>query len=441
MRGKRRPPTRQARQKAARDSMDDTSLFGSNLIDGSTSYERVPARKSGHTSLFSDSGDLFSSSSYQKPFKRNEKPNITQSRGSKFDPLFIHNSMVSDTSTFEDSVNSVDGTKQNKDNESSSSKSRHEKVTKDVFNASLKDELFDASLKNASLSKSKNLGNQVTSAISVNQKPNNDIFSGLLNDNEEDVPLGNNNSETVSTKSIPGKSNFPRNWKSNSTRSDSLFGSQRHEDLFSNSESDVNKNALAKKNLFSQLPENKGSQKSKSSQFLQEDENVGFDPLFSGFNQTAKQDGELFVEGRKILDKSAKDNNSENTTRISITNDKMEGNVPFQSDDKEDKSSVSTSSAFAKKDDDDYEDNLFKSKKGPLSSPPPLLDFDHEISVSGDFNEKPKNSRTVKDDLFSDSYNADIFTSKSKETIDEEKVKEHISANDDGEKIAKVSDN
>ncbi|XP_046852963.1 WASH complex subunit 2-like isoform X2 [Xenia sp. Carnegie-2017] len=437
LRGKRRPPTRQARQKAARDSMDDTLLFGSNLIDGSTSYERVPARKSGHTSHFSDSGDHFSSSSYQKPFKRNEKPNITQSRGPKFDPLFIHNSMVSDTSTFEDSVNSVDGMKQNKDNESSSSKSRDEKVTKDVFNASLKDELFDASLKNDSLSKSKNLGNQVTSAISVNQKPNNDIFSGLLNDNEEDVPLGNNNSETVSTKSIPGKSNFPRNWKSNSTRSDSLFGSQRHEDLFSNSESDVNKNALAKKNLFSQLPENKGSQKSKSSQFLQEDENVGFDPLFSGFNQTVKQDGELFVEGRKILDKSAKDNNSENTTRISITNDKMEGNVPFQSDDKEDKSSVSTSSAFAKKDDDDDEDDLFKSNKGPLSSPPPLLDFDHEISVSGDFNEKPKKSRTVKDDLFSDSYNADIFTSKSKEKIDEEKVKEHISANDDGEKIAK----
>jgi hypothetical protein len=236
--------------------MDDTDLFGSDLSTTSASHERLAGTKGGRTSLFSDSDDLFSSSSYKAPVRNNVKPNPTQSNTSKFDPLFIHNSMTS-----EDSVDGIpnDGADSKKDNVSN--RKTQEKITDPLFDNSLKDDLFSTSTESdSSILPKSNITKDHKSKQNSTQKSKtlfdekDDLF-GLSTESEssvsrktevvpQSVPKAEKETKPVDDKKADVDDLFNQSTESDDSKKakrnqkseiDSLFDTKTDDDLFSKS--------------------------------------------------------------------------------------------------------------------------------------------------------------------------------------------------------------
>ncbi|CAB4019785.1 Hypothetical predicted protein, partial [Paramuricea clavata] len=269
VRGKRRPPTRQARQKAAKESMDDTSLFGSDLVTPPASHERLTGTKGGHTSLFSDSEDLFSSSSYKAPAKHNLESHTTQSRTSKFDPLFIHNSMSSDLPSFEDSIDGIPSDDIESKKDSLSTKAQgNENKTDSLFSNRQKDDLFSTSTESDSsfLPKSNIVqhGSAQKSKSLFDEKPKDDLFS-LSTESEssiapkrkvvpQNVPKpGKTTDKKANVDDLfnqSSESNISQMAKPNKkSEIDSIFDTKPKDDLFSPSESDISQKTKPKEDV------------------------------------------------------------------------------------------------------------------------------------------------------------------------------------------------
>ena len=491
--GKRRPPTRQARRKAAKDSMDDTSLFGSNLAVPTASNERLTGATAGKPSLFSDSSDLFSSSSYKSTTKDKQKSHATQSQTSKFDPLFIHNSMSSDLPSFEDSIDGIssDNAKTKKDNisknktdtlfkdplkddlfststESDSSflpkssvdsrvstEQESEQKSKSVLDKKQKNDLFGLSTESESsfLQKSDVVPQMVptpgsTKKFSVEKETKDDLFTQSTDSNKSEKTRPKEKSDIDSLfenkrnddddlfgrsdSNIPSKvkpkedvsAKAPKNLET-----DPLFDSKPNDEVFSAStdsmiskkeKSNVAKQStspdpLRNDDLFSKSSKSDTSQKPmlKDNILTQEDEKSKSDPLLN-----SKPKDDLFDQsiGSNISEPVKPDLSaakSPNAEIDPIFNSKPKDNLFSQSVESNKSSSQKAKIKEEDDDDDDDEDDLFKPSSGPLFSPPPL-DFDSEVSFSGDFTTQKKSKAA--DDIFND--DDDIFAPKSSKKKD-----------------------
>ena len=350
VRGKRRPPTRQARQKAAKESIDDTSLFGSDLTGSSASYEPLIGDKGGQTSLFSDSGDLFSSSSFKAPAKK-QVPHAKQSHSSKFDPLFIHSMSASALPSFEDSIDgplTQPPEAENRKGSSTNTKTQTEKTIKDpLVDNPLKDDLFNTSTEseNSFFPKQK-----VDNRASNNEQEAKQMSKSLFDEESKDdlFSLSNESESSILPKTKVVQENLPG---PKITNTESLVDKKSPDDLFRQS---TENNIISQK---AKPPEEISWTKTQESKT---------DSLF----ESKQQDDDIFgdsVESKKSSSKKTK----------------------------------------VIEDDDDDEDELFKPSR-PLFSPPPL-DFDGEITASGDFAAETK-SKPV-DDIFNDD-DDDIFAPK-----------------------------
>ena len=483
--GKRRPPTRQARRKAAEDSMDDTSLFGSNLAVPTASNERLTVATAGKPSLFSDSSDLFSSSSYKSTTKAKQKSHTTQSQTSKFDPLFIHNSMSSDLPSFEDSIDgfSSDNAKTKKDNISKNK-------TDTLFNDPLKDDLFSTSTESdSSFLPRSSIDSRVSTeqeseqkSRSVLDKKQKDDLFGLSTESESSfLQKSDVVPQMVPTPGSTKKSSVEKETKddlftqstdsnkSEKTRRkeksdiDSLFKNKRNDDddLFGRSNSNIPSKVKPKEDVSAKTPQNletdplfdskpsdevfSGSTDSMISKKEKSDvakQSTSADPLDDLLSKSSKSDtsqkptlkdniltqedeksksdsllnskpkGDLFDQsiGSNISEPVKPDLSAAKSPHAEIDpifNSKPKDNLFSQSVESNKSSSQKAKIKEEDDDDDEDEDDLFKPNSGPLFSPPPL-DFDSEVSVSGDFTTQRKSKAA--DDIFND--DDDIFAPK-----------------------------
>lgn len=392
--------------------MDDTSLFGSDLAGPPTTG--VTGTRGGQTSLFSDSDDLFSSSSYHAPQKYNQKPHTTQSRTPKFDPLFIHNATASALPSFEDSVDGISSddtvTESQKDivTNTESDKSK----TDPLFQSPLKDDLFNMSTESdiSFLPKSNVVENHVSNEQITTQKSESS-FDGKSKDDLFSLSTESESSILQKTRNVPKPSQ-------RTTKTDSLFDKKSNDDLFSQStESDI-------------------SQKAKPSEDVPAMKNEKSKPDLL-FDRTQKDD--IFsqsVESDKAVSQKAK------PTEEPRTNEQPKSDSLVATKAKDDlfSQSVKDNKATSYKvpvieDDDDDEDDLFKTNSRPLFSPPPL-DFESEVSASGDFTNftTKGNSKPMNDGIFDD--DDDIFSPKSskKKSSDTKAEKEKTKVDKKGDK-------
>ena len=321
--------------------MDDTSLFGSNLAPPTASNERLAGTTGGQPSLFSDSSDLFSSSSYKSSTKDKLKSHTTQSQASKFDPLFIHNSMSSDLPSFEDSVDGIssDSAKDKKGNVSNLQGNKNKADA--LFNDPLKDDLFSTSTESdSSFLPNSNIGNHVSneqesaqkSKSVVDKKQKDDLFS-LLTESEssiiqksEVVPQSVPKPDDTKKSSVEKKTIddlFNQSTESNISQKarrkeksdiDSLFENKPNDDLFSRSDNDISSKMKPKEDVSAKKTQN-----------------VKTDPLFN-----SKPNDDLLSElTNSIISKKEKPSTAKTTSQTSsvdpLTNDDL-FNQPTKSD-------------------------------------------------------------------------------------------------------------
>ena len=452
VRGKRRPPTRQARQKAAKESMDDTSLFGSSLT--APSNDALPGNKGAQSSLFDDSSDLFSSSSYRAPKQKNLTSHTTQSHAGKFDPLFLHNAMASDLPSFEDSIDGISSDARNDKTERPNTEGRTDK-SDSIFNTPPKDDLFSISTESESSflpksdTKNRSSNQQETEhkpKTLFDESPTDDLFS-ISSENKsstlqkvEGIPAiaPKANNKTKSSSVLDKKANddlLNQSIESNASQKekpkqkseiDSLFDTKPKDDLFNQSRSDIlptvkpREDVSAKKgqnsksdSLFDRLPPEDDifskSTATESSRMAAPNET-----LSAKKNRTDEDDLLFDNKPKDDLFKISVDSNVSQQAKL---DDSKTGPI-FDSNPKDDvfKKSSSQKVKVIENDDDDDEDDLFKPSSKPLFSPPPL-ESDSEVTASGEFSAQSK-SKPVSDDIFND--DDDIFAPKSSQKKNDE---------------------
>lgn len=508
--------------------MDDASLFGSNLAVPTMSHDRLDGVKGGQPSLFSDTDDLFSSSSYKAPAKNHQISHTSQSNYSKFDPLFIHNTMASDLPSFEDSIDSIPGDVTVRKDNAPNTKKNIDK-TDPLSSNSLKDDLFatstesDGSFLPKSDVEKRVPKNKQNTAEKIKERSKDDIFS-VSTDREgsvlqqshkksnddlfsqsHDIPkktkakkseTENKKSKTdllfdtepkddlftKSTESNRSQKSMPTEklstTKSRNTKVDPLFDSQSQNDLFNQStESDrsqktepvdkVSTKSQESKTdpLFDSQPKNYLFSKSADSDIVPEGKQIddvsaaksvglNVDPLLSSkqkvdlFSQSTQSDIQPNIEpdisgstkqipesdplfhgkprddlfSQSIESNVSQNNTSDHSTKKNEKAGPLLGYTP--KDDIFSRSAESNKSSSQKvqvnKFEDDDEDDIFKPNNKALFSPPPL-DFDSEVSASGEFSAQ-SNAKTVSDDIFGD--DDDIFAPKSTKKKDSVKSPE-----------------
>lgn len=325
--------------------MDDTSLFGSALAVPSPSDDRIPGTKGRQTSLFSDSGDLFSSSSYKSTSRNHLKTHATESHTPKFDPLFIHNSVASDLPSFEDSIDGVSSDSSERTKTSDVNTKAETNKANALIDNLLKDDLFSASTESNTsfLPKSKvNLADDEQSMQGsrslFDEKQKDDIFSfsgesenSSLNVASQSVPKTGKKTKTTTDENVydvfkpSTESKILQKSEINKIPEfDSLFDGQRKDVLFSDSSQaqEVSANKSIDDDLFSRSTDGKKSDSSKSTTVITQIPKRNTDSVFESLaNSKVDLFNASIEDGTSRKEKSKDDDFSKKSDKSNIDPD------------------------------------------------------------------------------------------------------------------------